>query len=831
MNNAQKVKERAQSQWQTIIPHVAGIPADFLDGRHHPCPKCGGDDRFRLIDADAGACYCNQCFSEKNGDGLAAIQWFTGWPFPEALKKVAEFLGLELETSKPTTKRAKNKPDADLEFLEWNDAIVEMWCRAKPGVTAAGISAAGGRLARWKGRTAVVAFPIYESVDKVVGWIIYDQTGAKLKNSRDAGAKMLCTKGSKAGWIGLDGLSRLDRTRLVWKVEGTTDLLALWAAIAKTGSSAAVLSNPFGAGERPKPTQLEKLKGKLVVICHDSDAAGRKGAHRWAKDVSQVADSVKVVEPPGEDADIRDWLRNPGHSYETMELTVKATDGFVDNDAAPARDDPITGRLTEEDETDPSRLAKLFVRSRAGNISCYRDSIYYWSAGLWREIEPSVFRSDATNFVREEFEQINANQLESHGNSDEPPPKMHKIANPLMASVRENIKSYCTIDSRVRWNSTLDRSPGEFKTITDSEPHDRLPLRNGILDLDEIASGGGELYKHTSNWWACHQIPYDYDPTAGFTQRPTWENFLEKNLDGDGERIAVLQEFAGYLLVHNTNEQKFLILEGEGSNGKSVYCAMLCALLGAENVSHVPLELFAQRFALTPTLGKLANIAAECGELDKVAEGFLKSFVGGDNMTFDVKNKSPIDAQPTARLVLATNNRPRFSDRSGGLWRRMILVPFRTQISHEERVPGMDKPGWWTRSGEMPAILNWALDGLARLINHGGFSESSSVNEAMADYRDESNPAREFLEDAYLADPTGASQCHDVYQSYRKWCGANGYRPLGSRMFGREVRRSYPGVRRTKRSDGGLRKWSYQGISPQFDFQVPDEPRETWAEL
>ena len=93
---------------------------------------------------------------------------------------------------------------------------------------------------------------------------------------------------------------------------------------------------------------------------------------------------------------------------------------------------------------------------------------------------------------------------------------------------------------------------------------------------------------------------------------------------------------------------------------------MLTALLGEHNVAHVPLELFGQRFQLTMTLGKLANIAAEVGDLDKAAEGVLKAFTAGDRMDFDRKGIPGIEAYPTARLVLATNNRPRFSDRSSG---------------------------------------------------------------------------------------------------------------------------------------------------------------------
>ena len=78
-----------------ILEHVAGIRGELLDGHHHPCPKCGGTDRFRLIDKGRGAVYCNQCFNRKNRDFLSAVIWMKGCTFPEALELTAEHLGLK----------------------------------------------------------------------------------------------------------------------------------------------------------------------------------------------------------------------------------------------------------------------------------------------------------------------------------------------------------------------------------------------------------------------------------------------------------------------------------------------------------------------------------------------------------------------------------------------------------------------------------------------------------------------------------------------------------------------------------------------------------------
>ncbi|MBC8357010.1 MAG: hypothetical protein H8E66_33985 [Planctomycetes bacterium] len=107
------IKQAASGRWSEILSNLAGISADVLDGKHHPCPKCDGDDRFRMIDEDAGALFCNQCFSTGNGDGIAALGWLTGWDFPTTLREVAAYLGVAeangTERGDPLDKLARMK--------------------------------------------------------------------------------------------------------------------------------------------------------------------------------------------------------------------------------------------------------------------------------------------------------------------------------------------------------------------------------------------------------------------------------------------------------------------------------------------------------------------------------------------------------------------------------------------------------------------------------------------------------------------------------------------------------------------------------------------------
>jgi hypothetical protein len=91
------LKASANGRWAEILQTLAGIPRDILDGRHHPYPRCGGTDRFRVFDdfAETGGMICNRCFATKNGDGIAAIQWLTGEGSQDTVTKLADHLGIE----------------------------------------------------------------------------------------------------------------------------------------------------------------------------------------------------------------------------------------------------------------------------------------------------------------------------------------------------------------------------------------------------------------------------------------------------------------------------------------------------------------------------------------------------------------------------------------------------------------------------------------------------------------------------------------------------------------------------------------------------------------
>lgn len=199
-----EVKSAASGRWPEIISACATVDPGIFDGSHHPCPKCGGTDRFRFIDQEAGAALCNQCLTSKNGDGLAVIQWLTGRDFAWAIEAVAKHLGI-----KPKKVKGKPSPADSLEFLPWNPTIVGLWCLKKKPIKPEAVRAVGGQVAKYRDQYTVIAIPVWgpslREADPV-GWVLYRADGGKLpkwtKGSKEPEwVKVKLTLGSKQGII------------------------------------------------------------------------------------------------------------------------------------------------------------------------------------------------------------------------------------------------------------------------------------------------------------------------------------------------------------------------------------------------------------------------------------------------------------------------------------------------------------------------------------------------------------------------------------------------------------------------------------------------------
>ena len=443
----------------------------------------------------------------------------------------------------------------------------------------------------------------------------------------------------------------------------------------------------------------------------------------------------------------------------------------------------LTGRSNHNPDApwgDPSRLAEAFVQGRP--VLFYSGRYFVFNGRCYDEVDAKTLQAQVWSFIESEAKRHDAEQ---------PPKVTRALRDGVVAAIEA--RGVARLNGRsheVVFNAWL---PGTGRS------GDTLVVRNGLLDV-----ASGELSPHTPDFLGLYCLPYDHDPTAMY---PTWEKAVDRICGDDADLKQLVQQWFGYCLTTSTDHQRFMVLVGEGANGKSTLVGGLLAVIGAANASHVALEKFSGTFDLGYTLGKLVNVPDDMSEIDKAAEGTLKTYTSGGAMAFNQKNRPILSARPTAKLMFSTNTVPRFADRSSGLWRRLLLVPLTVVIPEAERVKGMDKPGYWDAISETAGMLNWSLAGLRSLREAGGFVVPECVRTAVAEHQIESNPTRVFLIENVVVAEGKSIPVRKLYFGYRDWMMMNGHTPMANVQFGKELRRVYPGVvRSTKRVDGKPQK-------------------------
>lgn len=339
--------------------------------------------------------------------------------------------------------------------------------------------------------------------------------------------------------------------------------------------------------------------------------------------------------------------------------------------------------------------------------------------------------------------------------------------------------------------------------IPDLAPKHYLRVANGILDLDSSV-----LRPHSPNWLSLVSLPVAYDPDSSPPKK--WLKFLTEVQEGDQARIDLLQEISGCCLDRQLVPDWFAFLTGDGDNGKSAFLRVLKFILGDRNCSSVNLFDLANggnRFARFDLFGKLANLKGDQSYFESEEESALKELTGGDLVAFENKYQSPIYAVNTAKLVFACNQLPTFKDKTRGIWRRFVPVPFNWIVPAELRNAQLDTTAYWRE--ELPGILNWMLEGLRRYRGRGeNFAIPQVCRDLIDQHKQDSNPAAEFLLNHYSF--TGSANdvvtSKELFEDYRNWCLRNNVnRPLRNSVFGREVVRAFPKSSpiRTTPSGGG----------------------------
>ena len=376
----------------------------------------------------------------------------------------------------------------------------------------------------------------------------------------------------------------------------------------------------------------------------------------------------------------------------------------------------------------------------------------------------------------------------------------------LVNDIEKVLSIHTYLSSEVKLDSWVDNEGARVFTA-----------QNGNISFSDLdAEGMPRLLPHCQEYFTLSKMPFDYDPKA---ECPKWNMFLHQIMQGDIEKILLLQSWAGYLITDNLKSHKFLMCVGEGANGKSVFFEIVKKLIGANNCTHTPLSRFGDRFGLESIVGKkLISITESCQRIDSQAEMALKSLTSGDSVTIERKYKGSLDYVPQAKVMIATNSLPSFSDKSSGIWRRMLLVPFEYQVPAEEQNPDLIDE----LTEELAGIFNWAYEGY-RSYNEYGFIIPQSSTKALVEYKKDVNPAKAFLEEEFEYDSVAEGiECGNLYQEYRGYASENGFKSLSNSNFGKEVLRAFPQCKKRRISKDGSRPYIYEGLRRVAESDIAD---------
>jgi putative DNA primase/helicase len=350
--------------------------------------------------------------------------------------------------------------------------------------------------------------------------------------------------------------------------------------------------------------------------------------------------------------------------------------------------------------------------------------------------------------------------------------------------MREKIASHAhksESDSRIKAMIALAKTEAEVvvkQSELDVDPS-LLNVSNGTFNLKT-----GELQPHSRADLITRLIPIDYD---GGTACPLWLRFLDRVTGSDGELMRFLQKAVGYSLTGSTREQCLLILYGNGANGKSTFLNIVLALLADYGKQTGTETLLVKRGDQIPNdVARLAGArfvsAVETESGRRLAEGLVKQLTGGDRMTARFLHHEFFEFDPTFKLWLAVNHKPRIVGTDHAIWRRIRLIPFNVTIPDAERDPDLaDK-----LKTELPGILVWAVQG-CQMWQDNGLKPPAAVTKTTAAYREENDPLAEFLDDRCAVEPGAEVGKSELYKAFKGWVEAAGEREISQRDFNQRV--------------------------------------------
>lgn len=346
------VAAAATGHWPDLLTAVGiDIPRD---GKHGPCPTCGGKDRFRLDDKGGrGTWICNQCGA---GDGLTLVGLVTGKPIKEAAELIAPLVGLSaggLDTAgrerihqQQQTRAGQERQQVELRrhkaarraaaiMQDSEQAHAPYLARKSLGVCLCAVNRILIREAGENFPPASLIVPLYNEAAELVN----------VQLIRDDGTKRYLAGGQKA-----EAYHRIDGGELVAVTEGYATGLSVNLATGATVYCAMDSGNLLNVAEitrRQHPTAE-------IIICgdHDLDEAGQRNeiTQRQTEGAALAVGAV-VALPPVQG----DW-----NDYHQVHRLAKTQEAIMIACATPITNSPRDQDASQKEEAKEQMLPAGF---------------------------------------------------------------------------------------------------------------------------------------------------------------------------------------------------------------------------------------------------------------------------------------------------------------------------------------------------------------------------------------------------------------------------------------------------------------------------------------
>jgi len=592
-------------------------------GRHGACPVCGGKDRFRFDNQDGRGTW--HCNQCGAGDGLNLVEKALDVSTKEAAIKIADMLG----ALPPISKALVNTVDKAVAHSEAAARAQKLLAAAVSRTDNAYLLSKG--LHSTEGLTLATGLRCggisFAAGDLLVP--LTNETGnvVNIQLISAAGDKRTLPDGQVKGAYHLAGEPD---SKTLWLTEGYATGLTVQRLTGQPVYVALSANNLPALAAQLRKTNPDALM--LIAADRDDNGTGQLKAEEAAK-----ACNGKAALPP-ETGDWNDVWQTKGDI---------ATQALLTAFTQPHKPSPFES-VSEADlkAMSASEKAELLVDhyGQALAVPPVGEEICRYENGAWQVMPVQTLRREIAALFQKVRAPFSAAGIGSVLDT-------LKLMVPQMGEPARRLIGFR--------NGVFDTTNGMFS------PHRRENWLRTVNSVDYSAPRPGEnLADHAPNFyrWLTRAAAHNHDKQ---------------------ERILA----ALFMVLANRYDwQMFLEITGPGGSGKSVLASIATLLAGRDNTTSATIDTLESSRERASVVGFSLIILPDQEKWSGDGAG-IKAITGGDAVAIDPKYRDAYSTHIPA-VILAVNNNPmRFSDRSGGVSRRRVILTFPEVIPAKERDP------------------------------------------------------------------------------------------------------------------------------------------------